>query len=276
MPLDTGSTAGATGGTHGSRGGQGRRGASCPFRWGMSSRWEEEPGGAAPPPTPGLGGALGESRASLFRLPLGHLPAPEADAGVTRQTPSPLCEVRGFVPDPSPGGTSALLLRVSALARSPALLASSLVLGRALPAAFGSRSTDGGAAAPPASTLHFPHPAPLQGVSSQSFSGDTCPPTGCRPTRDGCPSGWRCRGSGRGGRRTRRGREQRPEPDPARERQEAERSLRGGLRGAGCGEAGRMGQTLKERMKPNEAGSTLSPKGRKQLEHVLDGGGAQP
>lgn len=37
-----------------------------------------------------------------------------------------------------------------------------------------------------------------------------------------------------------------------------------------------MGQTLKERMKPNEAGSTLSPKGRKPLEHVLDGGGAQP
>lgn len=173
MPLDTGSTAGATGGTHGSRGGQGRRGASCPFRWGMSSCWEEEPGGAAPPTLPGLGGALGESRASLFRLPLGHLPAPEADTGVTRRTPSPLCEVRGFVPDPSPGGTSALLLRVSALARSPALLASSLVLGRALPAAFGARSTDGGAAAPPASTLHFPHPAPLQGVPSQSFSGET-------------------------------------------------------------------------------------------------------
>lgn len=127
----------------------------------------------SPPPTPGLGGALGESRASLFRLPLGHLPAPEADARVTRRTPSPLCEVRGFVPDPSPGGTSALLLRVSALARSPALLASSLVLGRALPAAFGARSTDGGAAAPPASTLHFPHPAPLQGVPSQSFSGET-------------------------------------------------------------------------------------------------------
>lgn len=37
-----------------------------------------------------------------------------------------------------------------------------------------------------------------------------------------------------------------------------------------------MGQTLKERMKPNEAGSTLSPKGRKPLAHVLDGGGAQP
>lgn len=219
------------------------------------------------PPTPGLGGALRESRASLFRLPLGHLPAPEADTGVTRRTPSPLCEVRGFVPDPSPGGTSALLLRVSALARSPALLASSLVLGRALPAAFGAPS------------LHPAFPSPrafARGPLPKLLGRDTCPPTGCRPTRDGCPSGWRCRGSGRGGRRTRRGREQRPEPDPARERQEAERSIRGGLRGAGCGEAGRMGQTLKERMKPNEAGSTLSPKGWKPLEHVLDGGGAQP
>lgn len=128
-------------------------------------------------------------------------------------------------------------------------------------------------------SLHPAFPSPrafARGFLPKLLGRDTCPPTGCRPTRDGCPSGWRCRGSGRGGRRTRRGREQRPEPDPARERQEAERSIRGGLRGAGCGEAGRMGQTLKERMKPNEAGSTLSPKGRKPLEHLLDGGGAQP